>query len=99
VIVAIDQQSAKDITSFAHGRPDLLLINVVGKSLDEALRIGRAIRHQASVDKIPLVVMAEKFDVLAISILSVMRVSQKDFISSRTRRFRAQSESRGSLPR
>ena len=61
MIVAIDQQSAKDITSFAHGLPDLLLINVVGKSLDEALRIGRAIRDQASDDKIPLVVMAEKY--------------------------------------
>lgn len=61
VIVAIDEQSAKDITSFAHERLDLILINVVGKSLDEALRIGRTIRDAEKYDSIPLIVMAEKY--------------------------------------
>src|SRR5687768_950058 len=62
VIVAIDEQSAKDITSFAHELPDLLLVNVVGKSQDEALRIGRSIRDAGKYDTIPLVVMPEKYD-------------------------------------
>ena len=42
---------------------DLVLINVVGKSVEDTLQMGRCIREQAKFDgNTPLIVMAEKYD-------------------------------------
>ena len=61
VIVGVDEESAQDLISSAYAQVDLVLINLVGKSLDEALRVGRAIRDEANDEKIPVVVMAEEY--------------------------------------
>ena len=41
---------------------DLVLINVVGKSVEDTLQMGRRIREQVKFDgNTPLIVMAEKY--------------------------------------
>jgi DNA-binding response OmpR family regulator len=61
VIVAIDERDALD--RVGGGMPaDLLLVNLVGKSLKEALELGRRVREHAKYDgHTPLIVMPEKF--------------------------------------
>ena len=60
--VAIDAEDALDRVSDGRMSADLILINVVGKSLEEHLQMGRHIREQAKLDgNTPLVVMAEKY--------------------------------------
>jgi hypothetical protein len=61
VIVAIDEESARDLISSTYARVDLVLINVVGKPIHEALRIGQMIRDAGKYAAIPLVVMPEKY--------------------------------------
>ena len=59
--VAIDEEDALDRVSNGISA-DLILINVVGRSLEEHLQMGRHIREQAKLDgNTPLVVMAEKY--------------------------------------
>jgi CheY-like chemotaxis protein len=63
VIVAIDEKDALERVEGGHVHADLVLINLVKKSLEEALRIGRRVREQAKYDgHTPLVVMPEKYD-------------------------------------
>ncbi|HEX8145386.1 MAG TPA: hypothetical protein VF553_22650 [Pyrinomonadaceae bacterium] len=63
VIVAIDEEDALERVAGGHVHADLVLVNLVGKPLDEALRIGRRVREHAQYDgKTPLVVMPEKYD-------------------------------------
>jgi DNA-binding response OmpR family regulator len=63
VIVAIDEEDALERVGGGHVHADLVLVNLVGKPLDEALRIGRAVRKHANYDgHTPLVVMPEKYN-------------------------------------
>ena len=60
--VATDEEDALDRVSSGRTSADLILINVVGKSVEEILHMGRRIREQAQLDgNTPLVVMAEKY--------------------------------------
>jgi DNA-binding response OmpR family regulator len=62
VIVAIDERDAIERIEGERVHADLLLVNLVGKSPDEALGVGRNVREHAKYDgHTPLVVMAEKF--------------------------------------
>jgi CheY-like chemotaxis protein len=62
VIVALDEEDALERVEGGHVRADLILVNLVGKPLDEALRTGRAVRTHARHDgDTPLVVMPEKY--------------------------------------
>jgi DNA-binding response OmpR family regulator len=61
VLIALDEEDALErIGGVRHA--DLLLVNLVGKTPDEVLQIGRRIREHAKYDgHTPLVVMAERF--------------------------------------
>ncbi|HZH30011.1 MAG TPA: hypothetical protein VEY11_04555 [Pyrinomonadaceae bacterium] len=61
VLLALDEEDALDkVGATAHA--DIVLIDLVGKTADEVLKIGRRIREEAKFDaRTPLVVMAEKF--------------------------------------
>jgi DNA-binding response OmpR family regulator len=63
VIVAIDEEDALERLSSEQVQADLILINLVRKSADEILSIGRRIREGAKSDgHTPLVVMPDKYD-------------------------------------
>jgi DNA-binding response OmpR family regulator len=62
VLVAIDEEDALERVGGGHVHADLVLVNLVGKPLEDALRIGRAVRAHAKYDgHTPLVVMPEKY--------------------------------------
>jgi DNA-binding response OmpR family regulator len=62
VSLAIDEEDALDRVSSGPIGADLILINVVGKPVEDILQMGRRIREQAKLDgKTPLIVMAEKY--------------------------------------
>jgi DNA-binding response OmpR family regulator len=62
VVVALDEEDALERVSGGDIQADLVLVDTVGVSLEDALSIGRGIREQARYDgHTPLVVMAEKF--------------------------------------
>jgi DNA-binding response OmpR family regulator len=62
VLPAVDEEDALDRVGDGGPRADLLLINLVGKTPEAALAVGRRIRARAEYDgHTPLVVMAEKF--------------------------------------
>jgi DNA-binding response OmpR family regulator len=63
VITAIDEEDALErVGDGGHVHADLVLVNLVGKPLEEALRIGRRVREHAKYDgQTPLVVMPEKY--------------------------------------
>jgi DNA-binding response OmpR family regulator len=62
VIVAVDEEDAMERVGGGHVHADLVLVNLVGKPVDEALRIGRGVREHAKYDgHTPLVVMPEKY--------------------------------------
>lgn len=62
VIVAIDERDALDRVDEGHVHADMVLVNLVGKSADDALEIGRTVRKRAKYDgHTPLVVMPEKY--------------------------------------
>jgi DNA-binding response OmpR family regulator len=63
VIVSIDEEDALERVNGGHVHADLVLVNLVGKPLDELLRVGRRVREHAKYDgHTPLVVMPEKYD-------------------------------------
>jgi DNA-binding response OmpR family regulator len=63
VIVALDEEDALERVSGGNVHADLVLVNLVGKPLEEALRIGRRVREHAQYDgHTPLVVMPEKYN-------------------------------------
>ena len=62
LFIAIDEEDALDRVSNGRISVDLVLINVVGKSMEEHLQLGRRIREQANLDgNTPVVIMAEKY--------------------------------------
>jgi PleD family two-component response regulator len=62
LFVATDEEDALDRVSNGQMSVDVVLINVVGKSVEDTLQMGRRIREQAKLDgNTPLVVMAEKY--------------------------------------
>src|SRR5215218_7720983 len=62
VSVAINEEDALDRVSNGLMSFDLVLINVVGKSAEETLQMGRRIREQSKLDgKTPVIAMAEKY--------------------------------------
>ena len=62
VLLALDEEDALDRGESGCLRADLVLVNLVGKSVDEALHAGRRIRERAGLDgETPLVVMAERY--------------------------------------
>jgi PleD family two-component response regulator len=62
VSVALDEDDAIERISNGQLHADLVLINLVGKSVEDTLRIGRGIREHAKFDgHTPLVVMAETY--------------------------------------
>lgn len=62
VSIALDEEDAIDRISNGQLNSDLVLINLVGKSVEDTLQTGRRIREHAKLDgHTPLVVMAEKY--------------------------------------
>ena len=62
VLLAVDMEDAFDWFSTGYIQADLLMVNLVRKSPEEALEVGRTLRQRAKYDgHTPLVVLAEKF--------------------------------------
>jgi DNA-binding response OmpR family regulator len=62
VLLAIDEEDALERVDGNGAYADLVLVNLVGKSVEEVLAAGRRIRTHAKYDgHTPLVVMAEKY--------------------------------------
>ena len=62
VVVALDEEDALQRVEGGHVPADLVLVNLVGKSTDDLLSVGRRIREHARYDgHTPLVVMPEKY--------------------------------------
>jgi CheY-like chemotaxis protein len=62
IALALNEEDALERISGGHVRADLVLINLVGRSPEEMLSVGRRIREHAKYDgHTPLVVLAEKY--------------------------------------
>jgi DNA-binding response OmpR family regulator len=62
VLIALDEEDARDRIDGGGVPADLVLINLVGKSPQDVLQVGQRIREHAKYDgHTPLVVMAEKY--------------------------------------
>jgi CheY-like chemotaxis protein len=62
VVVAVDEEDALERLSGGALPADLVLVNLVLKTAEEALRVGRRVREQVKGDgHTPLVVMPEKY--------------------------------------
>jgi PleD family two-component response regulator len=62
VIVALDEEDALERIGGGQIKADLILVNLVDKSIEDALRLGRRVREHAKYDgHTPLIVMAEKY--------------------------------------
>ena len=62
VLVAVDEQTARDWLSAGGARADLILVNLVGKTTDEALDAARRIKRLSALDgSTPVVVIAERY--------------------------------------
>jgi DNA-binding response OmpR family regulator len=63
VIVALDEADALERVGGGGVPADLVLVNLVGKSVEDVLAVGRRVREHAKYDgHTPLVVMPEKYD-------------------------------------
>ena len=63
VLVAVDEETALAWLAAGRARADLILINLVGKSTDEALAAGRRVKGRSGPDgSAPVVVIAERYD-------------------------------------
>jgi DNA-binding response OmpR family regulator len=62
VLVAVDEASALEWLEAGGARADLILVNLVGKTTDEAFAAARRVgRHNALDGPAPVVVIAEKY--------------------------------------
>jgi CheY-like chemotaxis protein len=62
VLVAFDEDDALERVGGGHVQADLVLVNLIGKTADELLIVGRRVREHAKYDgHTPLVVMPEKY--------------------------------------
>jgi hypothetical protein len=62
VLLALDEGDAMSRVGDGQVNADLVLINLVGKSVEDTLEIGKRIHKHAKFDGMtPLVVMAEKY--------------------------------------
>lgn len=62
VIIALDEEDAMERVMGGQIEADLILVNLVNKSTEEAVSLGRRVREHAKYDgHTPLVVMAEKY--------------------------------------
>lgn len=62
VIVALDEEDALERVGGTGVHADLVLVNLVGKTVEEGLAVGRHVREHAKYDgHTPLVVMPEKY--------------------------------------
>ena len=62
VIVTVDEEDALERVSGEGARADLVLVNLVLATAEQALRAGRRVREHARYDgRTPLVVMPEKY--------------------------------------
>jgi DNA-binding response OmpR family regulator len=62
VLVAVDEASALDWLKAGGARADLILVNLVGKTTDEAFAAARRVRQHNALDgSTPVVVIAEKY--------------------------------------
>jgi DNA-binding response OmpR family regulator len=62
VLLALDEEDAVSRVSGGQVNADLVLINLVGKSVEDTLQTGKRIRGHAKFNGMtPLVVMAEKY--------------------------------------
>lgn len=62
VLLAVDEEDALDRVGDGVVPADLVLLDLIGKSTDEVLQIGRRIREHAKYDgHTPLVMLAEKY--------------------------------------
>ena len=62
VIVAVDEEDALERVGGGHVQADLVLVNLVRKSAEEVLSLGRRVREHGRYDgHTPLVVMPEKY--------------------------------------
>lgn len=63
VLLALDEEDAIGRVDGGQVKADLVLINLVGRSVGDTLQTGRRIREHAKFNsQTPLVVMAEKYD-------------------------------------
>jgi DNA-binding response OmpR family regulator len=62
ILVAVDEASASDWLAAGCVRADLILVNLVGKTPDEALAAGRRVRQLNALDgSTPVVAIAERY--------------------------------------
>ena len=62
VLVAVDEQTAHDWLSAGCASADLILVNLVGKTTDEAFDAARRVKQYNALDgSTPVVVIAEKY--------------------------------------
>ena len=63
VVVAVDEEEALERIGGSVVPADLVLVNLVGKTAEEVMAVGRRVREHAKYDgHTPLVVMPEKYD-------------------------------------
>lgn len=62
MVVAVDEEDALDRVGGGGVDADLVLVNLIGKTAEEVLDLGRRVREHAEYDgHTPLVVMREKY--------------------------------------
>jgi DNA-binding response OmpR family regulator len=62
VLVAVDVQAALEWLEAGRARADLILVNLVGKTTEEAFAAARRVRQHNALDgSTPVVVIAEKY--------------------------------------
>src|SRR4051812_48045096 len=62
VLVAVDEEDALDRVSDGQARADLMLVDLVGESAEECLRVGRRVRECAGYEgQTPLVATLERY--------------------------------------